>query len=164
MASILIIESHPILREALRRFLFPEHQTVVRERWSGSSNPEGCDLVIVDHETLRNQGDADELHRTLQRLGIPGVWLHQGAPPSLKPGGLAATVAKPLEGAALEAAMQSLLEGRRPRTPAASRPAPDTPPPEQGRPGGGTIELAEVVDEVDSRESDEATRERSAKP
>ncbi len=53
MASILIVESHPILREALRQFLFPEHQTVTRDRWAGPGDLQRHDLVIVDREDPR---------------------------------------------------------------------------------------------------------------
>ena len=110
MASILIIESHPILREALRQFLFPEHQTVVQEGWSVPADLKDHDLVIVDRESVEGSAAASELLRALQRFKIPSVWLHQGPPPSLKPARLTAAVAKPLEGPALEAAMRSLLE------------------------------------------------------
>ena len=151
MASILIIESHPILREALRRFLFPAHQTVAREGWSGSEDLQGHALVIVDHEALEEGGDA--LLRALQRLGIPSVWLYQGDVPALRPGRLTATVAKPVEGAALEAALQSLLEPRpsRSRSPSGPRPPADPPSgdevPEVTVPDGEIFELTEVVEE-----------------
>ncbi len=154
MASILIIESHPILREALRQFLFPEHQTTVREGWSGPTDVKGHDLVIVDRESLEDGGGpVDELLRTLQRLKIPSVWLHRGTPPALKPARLAVTVAKPLEGPALEAAMRSLLEMK----PASGtrRLASDEPPEDDlsgdGPADGEIIELTEVVEESDSR-------------
>ena len=153
MASILIIESHPILREALRRFLFPEHQTVAREGWSGSEDLQGHDLVIVDLDALEEDGGADALLRAFQRLGIPSVWLHQGDAPALRPGRLTAAVAKPVEGAALEAALRSLLEPRpsRPRSRSGARP-PAVPPsgddsPEAEAPDGGIFELTEVVEE-----------------
>ena len=154
MASILIIESHPILREALRRFLFPEHQTVAREGWSGAEDLQGHDLVIVDAEALEEGGGgADALLRALQRLRMPSVWLHGGDAPVLRPGRLAAAVAKPVEGAALEAALRSLLEPRpsRPGSRSGSRPPADPPSgdesPEAGAPDGEIFELTEVVEE-----------------
>ena len=155
MASILIIESHPILREALRQFLFPEHQTVVREGWSVPADLKGHDLVIVDRESVEDGGG--ELLRALQRLKIPSVWLHQGPPPSLKPARLTAAVAKPLEGPALEAAMRSLLENTSPsgtrrlatdETPGDG--APEDHVPRAGPADGGIIELTEVVEEPGS--------------
>ena len=146
MASILIIESHPILREALRQFLFPEHQTVVREGWSGPTDLKGHDLVIVDRESVEDGGG--ELLRTLQRLKIPSVWLHQGPPPSLKPVRLTAAVAKPLEGPALEAAMRSLLESTSssgtPRSATEEPPGDDVSGAEPA--DGEIIELTEVVE------------------
>ena len=157
MASILIIESHPILREALRQFLFPEHQTVVREGWSVPTDLKGHDLVIVDRESVEDGGDAGELLRALQRLKIPSVWLHQGPPPSLKPVRLTAAVAKPLEGPALEAAMRSLLENTSP--PGTRRSVTEEPPaddaPEDHVSGaepadGEIIELTEIVEEPGS--------------
>ncbi len=141
MASILIIESHPILREALRQFLFPEHQTVVREGWSVPADLKGHDLVIVDRESVEGGGAADELLRALQRLKIPSVWLHQGPPPSLKPARLTAAVAKPLEGPALEAAMRSLLGNTSPSGDDVSGADPAD---------GEIIELTEVVEEPGS--------------
>ena len=153
MARILIIESHPILREALRQFLFSEHRTVVREGWSGAADLKGHDLVIVDRESLED-GGVDEVHRALQRLKIPSVWLHQGAPPGLKPARLTATVAKPLEGSVLEAAVASLLETgppsetRRPAT--MGRSGDDVPDAEPA--GGEIIELTDVVEDPGSEE------------
>ena len=155
MASILIIESHPILREALRQFLFPEHQTVVREGWSVPADLKGHDLVIVDRESVEDGGGgAGELLRALQRLKIPSVWLHQGPPPSLKPVRLTAAVAKPLEGPALEAAMRSLLGNT---SPSGTRGQATPEPPGDDAPGddvsgaepadGEIIELTEVVEE-----------------
>ncbi len=158
MASILIIESHPILREALRQFLFPEHQTVVREGWSGPTDLEGHDLVIVDRESVED-GGGGELLRALQRLKIPSVWLHQGPPPSLKPARLTAAVAKPLEGPVLEAAMRSLLENTSPS--GTRRPATDEPPADDdsgAEPADGEIiELTEVVGEPDTGGTDRNT-------
>jgi len=152
MASILIIERYPILREALRQFLFPEHRTVVREGWSDPTDLKGHDLVIVDRESVEDGGGAGELLRALQRLKIPSVWLHQGPPPSLKPARLTATVAKPLEGPSLEAAMRSLLENTSPsgthRPVTDEPPADDVPGAESG--DGEIIELTEVVEEPGS--------------
>ncbi len=160
MASILIIASHPILIEALRQFLFPEHRTVARDRWSAPADLQHHDLVIVDRDTLE---DADGLLRALQPLELPSVWLHQGPPPSLRPARLTATVAKPLEGPALEAAVQSVLRttatpetrpetrpGADPRSdePSGAEPAADPPP------DGEIIELTEVVEGDGSRKPD----------
>lgn len=159
MASILIIESHPILREALRQFLFPEHRTVVREDWSVPTGLEGYDLVIVDRESVEEGGGAGELLRALQRLKIPSVWLHKGPPPSLKPARLTAAVAKPLEGPALDAAMRSLLENTSPsgtRRPATAEPPGDDAPADEvsgAEPADGEIiELTEVVEEPGTEE------------
>lgn len=146
MAGILIIERHPILREALRQFLFPEHQTVTRDRWTGSGDLQRHDLVIVDRETLEEGGGTVEALRALQRLKVPSVWLHRGPAPSLKPGRLTETVAKPVEGPALESAVRSLLEAASaPRKQARRRP--DEPPVDEPEgDGGGIIELTEVVE------------------
>ncbi len=152
MASILIIESHPIVREALRQFLFPEHQTVVREGWSDPADLKGHDLVIVDRESVEDGGAAGDLLRALQRLKIPSLWLHQGPPPPLKPARLTAAVAKPLEGPALEAAMRSLLENTSPS--GTRRSATEEPPGDDvsgADPAGGEIiELTEVVEDPGS--------------
>ena len=150
MGSILIIEGHPILREALRQFLFPEHQTATWERWAGPEGLQRYDLVIVDRETLEQGGSTTtEVLRALQRIRITSVWLHQGPVPSLRPGRLTATVAKPLDGPALEAAMRSLLEP-------GPEPKPGARPPAGQPPGGdaGIIELTEVVEEPGSPEPD----------
>ena len=150
MGSILIIEGHPILREALRQFLFPEHQTATWERWAGPEGLERYDMVIVDRETLeQGGGTTTEVLRALQRKGLPSVWLHQGPAPSVRPEKLTATVAKPLEGPALEAAVMSLLEKGSEAGSAARPPA--------GEPrsaGAGIIELTEVVEEPGSPEPD----------
>ena len=148
MASILIIESHPIVREALRQFLFPEHQTVVRDGWSDPADLKGRDLVIVDRESVEDGGAAGELLRALQRLKIPSVWLHQGPPPSLKPARLTAAVAKPLEGPALEAAMRSLLENTSPSGDDVSGADPAD---------GEIVELTEVVEEPGSEKPSDKT-------
>ncbi len=153
MASILIIERHPILREALRQFLFPEHQTLTRDRWAGPGDLQRHDLVIVDRETVEEGGRTVEALRALQRLRVPSVWLHQGPAPSFKPGRLTETLAKPVEGPALESAVRSLLDAppvsrkraaRRPEEPPAEEPA-----------GDGIIELTEVVEEPDHGEPDD---------
>ena len=152
MASILIIESHPILREALRQYLFPEHRTAVRERWSAPADLQGHDLVIVDRESLEEGGGgAEDLLRELQRLKIPSVWLHRGAAPALRPARLTAAVAKPLDGPALDAALQSLL--RAPPAPETGsgtrsgvRPPADEPPGDETA-ASGIIELTEVVED-----------------
>ena len=155
MASILIIEGHPILRESLRQFLFPEHQTATWERWAGPEGLERYDLVVVDRETLEQGGSTTtEVLRALQRKRLPSVWLHQGPAPSLRPGRLVATVAKPLAAPALEAAIGSLLEtgsGAKPeaRTPAGQPPDTDA----------GIIELTEVVEESGSPEPDPKTED-----
>ena len=159
MASILIIASHPILREALRRFLFPEHRTAARDRWSVPADLEHHDLVIVDRDTLE---DADGLLRALQRLDMPSVWLHQGLPPSLRPARLTATVAKPLEGPALEAALQSVLRTTStPETRPGTEPPSDEPsgaePEADPPPGSEIIELTEVMEEHGSQEPDDET-------
>lgn len=148
MASILIIESHPILREALRQFLFPEHQTVVREGWSVPADLKDHDLVIVDRESVEGSAAAGELLRALQRFKIPSVWLHQGPPPSLKPARLTAAVAKPLEGPALEAAMRSLLENTSPSGDDVSGADPAD---------GEIVELTEVVEEPGSEKPSDKT-------
>ena len=133
MANILIIANHPILREALRQFLFPEHRTVALGRWSVPADLQHHELVIVDHDTLE---DADGLLRALQRLKLPSVWLHQGPAPSLKPARFTATVAKPLEGSALEAALQTVLGAR-----------PEVRPPAD-RAGAGKPSADEVSEEI----------------
>ena len=159
MASILIIASYPILREALRQFLFPEHRTVARDRWSAAADLQHHDLVIVDREAL---DDTDEFLRVLQRLKIPSVWLHQGPAPSLRPARLTATVAMPLEGPSLEAAVRSLLSMTSgPETGSEAPPPSDEPSvaePEASPPRDGEIiELTEVVEEPDDEEPDDET-------
>lgn len=162
MGSILVIERQPVLREALRQFLFPEHRTTVRERWPGEEEARGHDLVIVDRESLEDGGA--EVLRALRDLDVPAVWLHQGAAPVLDSGGPAATVSKPLDGASLEAALRSLLpapsapegpSGNEPSdaAPEGARPDPARPSEGRGAPeggGAGVIELTEVVDETGS--------------
>ncbi len=152
MASILIIERHPILREALRQFLFPEHQTLARDRWAGPGDLQRYDLVIVDRETLEEGGRTVDALRALQRLKVPSVWLHQGPAPSFKPGRLTETVAKPVEGPALESAVRSLL-GAAPVSRKRPRRRPDEPAADE--PTGGIIELTEVVEETDPGEPDD---------
>ena len=168
MGSILVIERQPVLREALRQFLFPEHRTTVRDRWTGEEDVRGHDLVIVDRESVEDGGaEVPEVLRTLRALDVPAVWLHLGAAPVLDSEGPAATVPKPLEGALLEAALRSLLpapsaaegppgdeppdaapEGDRPNPEAPARPSEGSDAPEG--PGPAVIELTEVVDETDS--------------
>lgn len=165
MGSILVIERRPILREALRQFLFPEHRTTVRDRWPGEEDVRGHDLVIVDRESLEEGGaEVPEVLRALRSLGVPCVWLHLGAAPVPDSDGLARTVSKPLERASLEAALGSLL----PAPSAAPEPPGDEPPEaapegdgqdpgalarpseERGAPEGdepGIIELTDVVEE-----------------
>ncbi len=156
MASILIIASHPILLEALRQFLFPEHRTVARDRWSAPADLQHHDLVIVDRDTVE---DADGLLRALQPLEMPSVWLYQGPPPSLRPARLTAAVAKPLEGPALEAAVQSVLQTiSTPKTRLGAEPRSDEPsgaePAAKPPPDGEIIELTEVVEGDGSRKPD----------
>lgn len=166
MGSILVIERQPVLREALRQFLFPEHRATVRDRWPGEEDVRGHDLVIVDRESLEDGGaEVREVLRTLRALEVPAVWLHLGAAPVLDSEGPAATVPKPLEGALLEAALRSLLpapsaaegpsgdeppdaapDGDRPNPEAPARPSEGSDAPE----GPAVIELTDVVDETDS--------------
>ncbi len=154
MASILIIESHPILREALRQFLFPEHQTLTRDRWAGPGDLQRHDLVIVDRETVEDGGRTVEALRALQRLKVPSVWLHQGPAPPFKPGRLTETLAKPVEGPALESAVRSLLEDA-PAPRKRARRRPDETPVDEPADGGGIIELTDVVEEGDPGEPDD---------
>lgn len=173
MGSILVIERRPILREALRQFLFPEHRTTVRDRWPGEEDVRGHDLVIVDRESLEEGGaEVPEVLRALRSLGVPCVWLHLGAAPVPDSDGLARSVSKPLERASLEDALGSLL----PALSAAPEPSGDQPPEaapegdgqdpaalarpleERGAPEGdepGIIELTDVVEE-DAVEEDAA--------
>ena len=166
MGSILVIERRPILREALRQFLFPEHRATVRDRWLGEEDARGRDLVIVDRESLHDGGaEVPEVHRALRSLGVPGVWLHLGPAPDLGSDGRTATVSKPLERASLEAALRSLLpppsaargpageepsdagpEDRGPNPAAPARSSDEHGAPEHGEPG--IIELTEVVEDA----------------
>ena len=165
MGSILVVERQPVLREALRQFLFPEHRTTVRDRWPGEEEVRGHDLVIVDRESLEDGGaEVPDVLRALRALEVPAVWLHLGAAPVLDPGGPAAAVSKPLDGALLEAALRSLLSapsaaqgpsGGQPPGAGPDGDRPDPARPSEGReaPEGaaaGVIELTDVVDETDS--------------
>ena len=157
MASILIIASHPILREALRQFLFPEHRTVARDRWSAAADLQHHDLVIVDREAL---DDTDEFLRVLQRLKIPSVWLHQGPAPSLRPARLTATVAMPLEGPSLEAAVRSLLSmtsGPETGSEARGESLAEQPPEDERQGSDEIIELTDVVEGPGTEEPDDET-------
>ena len=150
MASILIIEGHPILRESLRQFLFPAHQTATWERWAGPEGLERYDLVVVDRETLEQGGSTTtEVLRALQRKRLPSVWLHHGPAPSVRPGRLAATVAKPLAAPALEAAISSLLE-----TGSGAKSVAQPSPGQSRDADAGIIELTEVIEESGSPETD----------
>ncbi|MCY4485507.1 MAG: hypothetical protein OXF11_00090 [Deltaproteobacteria bacterium] len=149
MGEILIIERQPILREALRQFLFPEHHATVREGWLGAQDVAGHDLVIVDRDCLdAGEGAVDEVLGALARLGVPSVWLHTGPAPALRPKGRTAAVPKPLEVPALEAALRLLL-------PSASGDLPGVDAAEEGEPleypppAGAIIELTEVVEDPD---------------
>ena len=157
MASILIIASHSILREALRQFLFPEHRTVARDRWSVPADLQHHDLVIVERDALE---DTDELLRALQRLKIPSVWLHQGPAPSLRPARLTATVAMPLEGPSLETAVRSLLpmtSGSKTGPEAPGEPLGDEPPEDERQGSDEIIELTDVVEGPGTEEPDDET-------
>lgn len=170
MGSILVIERRPILREALRQFLFPEHRATVRDRWLGEEDVRGSDLVIVDRESLDDGGaEVPEVHRALRSLGVPGVWLHLGPAPDLGSGGLTATVSKPLERASLEAALRSLLPPpSAARGPAGEEPSdagPDDSGPnpaaparsseERGEPDPGEPGIIELTDVVEEDAADE---------
>ena len=175
MGSILVIERRPILREALRQFLFPEHRAAVRDRWQGEEDVRGRDLVIVDRESLEEGGaEVPEVHRALRDLGVPGVWLHLGPAPDLGSGGRAATVSKPLERASLEAALRSLLpppsaargpageepsdrgpEDAGPDDPGPDPAAPARPSEEPGAPEPGETEIIELTNVVEDPAADE---------
>ena len=170
MGSILVIERRPILREALRQFLFPEHRAEVRDRWLGEEDVRGRDLVIVDRESLEEGGaEVPEVHRALRDLGVPGVWLHLGPAPDLGSGGRAATVSKPLERASLEAALRSLLpppsaargpagEGPSdagPGDPGPNPAAPARPSEDPGAPEPGETEIIELTNVVEEAAADE---------
>ena len=170
MGSILVIERRPILREALRQFLFPEHRAAVRDRWPGEEDVRGRDLVIVDRESLEEGGaEVPEVHRALRSLGVPGVWLHLGPAPDLGSGGRAVTVSKPLERASLEAALRSLLPppsaargpaGEEPSDAGPDDPGPDPAAPprpseEPGAPEPGETEIIELTNVVEDPAADE---------
>ncbi len=149
MGEILIIEKQPILREALRQFLFPEHHATVREGWLGVQDVAGHDLVIVDRDCLdAGAGAVDEVLGALARLRLPSIWLHTGPAPALRPKGRTAAVAKPLSAPALEAALRSLLPSASDdRSEAAA--AEEGEPLEYPPPAGAIIELTEVVEDPD---------------
>lgn len=169
MGNILVIERRPILREALRQFLFPEHRAAVRDRWLGEEDVRGRDLVIVDRESLEEGGaEVPEVHRALRDLGVPGVWLHLGPAPDLGSGGRAATVSKPLERASLEAALRSLLPPSAAPGPAGEEPsdagpgdpgpnpaAPARPSEEPGAPEPGETGIIELTNVVEEAAADE---------
>ncbi len=149
MGEILIIESQPILREALRQFLFPEHHATVRDRWPGARDVAGHDLVIVDRDCLDADARAvDEVLGTLARLRVPSVWLHAGPAPTLRTRSRAVAVAKPLEVPVLDAALRSLLPSASENLPHAGAPEGDEPL-DYPAPSGAIIELTEVVEDPD---------------
>ena len=149
MGEILIIERQPILREALRLFLFPEHRATVRDRWPGPADVEGHALVIVDRDCLdTGAGAVDEVLGALARLRVPSIWLHTGPAPTLRPKGLTVAVAKPLEGPVLDAALRALLPSASEERPGADAPQEDEPL-EYPPPAGAIIELTEVVEDPD---------------
>ena len=149
MGEILIIERQPILREALRQFLFPEHHATVRDRWPGAQDVAGHDLVIVDRDCLDAGSSAvEEVLGALARLRVPSIWLHTGPAPTLRPKGRTAAVAKPLEVPALEAALRSLLPPASEDRPGAGA-AEEGGPLEYPPPAGAIIELTEVVEDPD---------------
>ena len=149
MGDILIIERQPILREALRQFLFPEHRVTARDRWSGAEDVADHVLVIVDRDCLdAGAGAVEEVLGVLARLRVPSIWLHTGPAPTLRPKGHTAAVAKPLEAPALEAALRSLLPSAPEDRPEADT-AEEDEPLEYPSPAGAIIELTEVVDDPD---------------
>ena len=78
MGKILLVEPSRILRQAIRLSLFPENEVRVEERITDSKAESLAeyDLVILDGPELREHGWwSPELDQTIERSGVPVLWL-----------------------------------------------------------------------------------------
>jgi len=113
MARILLIEQQVIVREAIRRFLFPEHEVLASDRWPTSEELRAHDLAVIDTATLlRMDENREDVEAQLDQAQIPAVWL--GSEDSGLPESDATRVflRKPLEAKAFRSALHDLCAAR----------------------------------------------------
>ena len=110
MARIFLIEQQIIVREAIRHFLFPEHEVVISDEWPTSEDILTHEAAIIDTVTLarlgQNQKDVASL---LAQAKIWTLWLHpkDEKPPDSE--GTQAVVQKPLDPKLLASVLDDLL-------------------------------------------------------
>jgi len=134
MARILLIEQQVIVREAIRHFLFPEHEVAPREEWPTDQGMLGHAAAIVDVETLATMKVSQhEAAAELATAQIRTLWIYPEGATLPESSTTQVIVRKPLAPELLANALQALLGEQS----AARDPAP----------GNTPIALTEVIDE-----------------
>lgn len=76
MASILLIEHQALVGDAIRHFLFPQHDVVPATELPTADELRSYDLVILDSETLPRWNQTKEQFASLlDRAEVPAVWM-----------------------------------------------------------------------------------------
>jgi hypothetical protein len=178
VAKILLVEPSRILSQAIRLFLFPEHEVRVAERIERSevSSLEEGDLLILDSAELRRRGWwSAELERAIQQSGVPVLWLEGDDAVQSPARERQAVLRKPIQRKEFQEAIASLRPGpasekKQTRSSTASEekaPATRNPPgaeSSRGQEGEEGSQFIDLVDAVEEEVSPEQSKSLTGKP
>ena len=113
MASILLIENQAIVRDAIRHFLFPQHDVVPIGQTPSPEDLRDCNLVIIDTETLRALNQSRETVETiLAGANVPALWMCPAGASLPESHARSIFVAKPLDAEVFRSAVEELVAAR----------------------------------------------------
>ncbi len=163
MGTILLIEPHRVLQQAIALSLFPGHDVRVEDGAGASTAAvlDGMDLVIVDAAALRASGRlSPELARAIQGSSLPTLWIDENESADPPKRDKLVVVMKPIENAAFQSALADLLSGSRPqqerKKAAPGEQKTQAAKGEKAKPE--PIDLVEIVEEESSAEKSETPK------
>ena len=159
MAKILVLGPNRVLGEAMRLFLFPDHEVQVgRGPQETEISVEEYELLIVQRAGLqKDAAGRSSLARSLEQSEKPVLWIEEGGPGVETKSRGQSVLSKPLERESFAAAVDQLLFGDSKKQKARSGgPGSAGEASESKRPGKGTVRPA-VIDLVDVAEEGEGT-------
>jgi len=110
MASILLIEHQALVRDAIRHFLFPQHDVTPVTQSPTLDELRSYDLVILDVETLPRLNQTHEQFASLlAEAKVPAVWMCSPETPVPESGPTRVFVTKPLEAEVFRRAIAELV-------------------------------------------------------
>jgi hypothetical protein len=110
MTSILLIEDQAIVRDAIRHFLFPQHNVVPIGRTPTPEELRDCNLVIIDTETLPTLNQSrDEIGAVLAEANVPAIWICPEGASLPESDARSIFTAKPLDAEVFRSAVEKLV-------------------------------------------------------